>query len=48
MINEKVGKLQTDINDVKTDQERLIRKSNQIRTGHRKLINITKSEQSLP
>ena len=45
-ILEKIVEMRDEVGTVKADQERLIRKSNQIRSGHRKILSITGSDAS--
>ena len=39
--------MRDEVNSVKVDQTKLLRKSNQIRSGHRKIIKMNQSETSL-
>ena len=47
MILQKIDVMSNDMSNVKQDQERLIQKSNQIRSGHKKLMKMSNSDVSI-
>lgn len=47
MILQKINVMSNDMSNVKQDQERLLKKSNKIRSGHKKLMKMSNSEASI-